>query len=98
MLEIVALILLTRHIGKIAQKKGLKPGTWKLYTVLCWIAGEITGMIIAMLLFGDDIVSIILTAIAGAVGGYLILKSVLEKKPDTVEDDINKIGTDDLRP
>jgi hypothetical protein len=98
MLDIIALIFLTRHIGKIAQKKGLKPGTWKLYTVLCWIAGEITGMIIAMLLFGDDIVSIILTAIAGAVGGYLILKSVLEKKPDTVEDDINKIGTDDLRP
>lgn len=98
MLEIIALILLTRYIGKKAEKKNLKPGTWKLYTVLCWIAGEITGIIVGMILFGKDIVSIILVALAGAIGGFLILKSVLDKKPDNFDDDINKIGADDLRP
>ena len=98
MLEILALIFLTKKIGAIAEKKGLKPGTWKFYTVLAWIGGELTGMIIAMTLFGKDIISLMITGIAGAIGGYLIVKAVLEKKPDSFEEDINKIGVDDLKP
>ena len=34
MLELIALIFLTREIGKIAEKKGLKPLTWKIYLVI----------------------------------------------------------------
>ena len=98
MLEILALIFLTKKIGAIAERKGLKPGTWKLYTVLGWIGGEITGIIIAMTLFSTDIISLMITGIAGAIGGYLIVKLILEKKPDSIEDDINKIGVDDLKP
>jgi hypothetical protein len=52
MLEIIALIFLTKQIGRIATDKGLKPGTWKLYTVLAWIAGEFVGAIIGVLFFG----------------------------------------------
>ena len=44
MLEIIALIFLTREIGKIATKKGLKPVTWKIYTVIAWIVSEIIGL------------------------------------------------------
>ena len=51
MLEILALIYLTRSIGQLALNKGLKPGTWKLYTVLAWFAGEITGLIIGFTMF-----------------------------------------------
>ena len=77
MLEIIALILLTRHIGKIAERKGLKTSSWKLYTVLCWIAGEVVGITIGMGLFGMDIVSLMLMGIAGAVT-FLILFSLCD--------------------
>lgn len=93
MLEIIALIFLTREIGKIAANKGLKPGTWKIYTVLAWIAGEFIGAIIGVLIFGtNNFFSVVLVAIAGAVTGYLILKANLSKRPDLLDDDINQIG------
>ena len=70
MLEIIALIFLAKQIGKIAADKGLKPGTWKLYLVLSWIAGEFVGAIIGILIFGTtNIISIELVAVAGAVTG-----------------------------
>jgi hypothetical protein len=93
MLEIIALIFLTRQIGTLAHDKGLKPGRWKLYTVLAWFAGEIGGSIIGFLIFGmNNIVSVILVALAGAVTGYFILKANLSKRPNTFEDDINQLG------
>jgi hypothetical protein len=36
--------------------------------------------------------------LASAFGGYLIVRAILEKKPDAYEDDIDNIGVDDLRP
>jgi outer membrane lipoprotein SlyB len=93
MLEIIALIFLTKEIGKIAVEKGLKPAPWKLYTVLAWIAGEIAGGIIGILIFGgNNLVSAALVAIGGAITGYLILKTNLSKRPDEMDDDINQIG------
>ena len=93
MLEIIALIFLTKQIGNIATSKGLKPGTWKLYTVLAWIAGELLGAVIGVLIFGtNNIFSVILVAVAGAITGYLLVKNILSKKPDTMQDDIDNIG------
>ena len=92
MLEIIALIFLTRQIGAIAVRKGLKPGTWKIFTVLAWIAGELVGAFAGLLIFGpDNFVSILLVAIAGAVTGYFIIKANLSKRPDAI-DDIDQIG------
>ena len=92
MLEIIALIFLTREIGRTAADKGLKPGTWKLYTVLSWIAGEFIGAVIGVLIFGpENIFSVILVAIAGAVTGYFIIKANLSKRPD-IFDEIDQIG------
>ncbi|HEY8687761.1 MAG TPA: hypothetical protein VIM07_00890 [Chitinophagaceae bacterium] len=93
MLEIIALIFLAKEIGKIAATKGLKSSTWKLYFVLAWIAGEFVGAIIGVLIFGtNNIISVELVAVAGAVTGYVILKANLKKKPDLLDDDINQIG------
>lgn len=92
MLEIVALIFLTREIGRLADRKGLKPGTWKLYTVLSWIAGEFAGAVLGVLIFGaDNIFSVIMMAIAGAISGYFIIKANLSKRPDVI-DEIQHIG------
>lgn len=93
MLEIIALIFLTKEIGKMAGSKGLKPATWKLYLILSWLAGEFAGVILGLLIFGiDNIISIELVGITGAITGYFILKSVLSKKPDMLQDDIDQIG------
>lgn len=98
MLEIIALIFLTKNIGALAQKKGLKPGIWKLYTVLCWFGAEIFGAIIAVGAFGEEnIIVAVLLGMACAAGSYFILRSNLNKRPD-VDDEIDRIGVSDLYP
>jgi hypothetical protein len=98
MLEIIALIFLTKKIGALAQKKGLKPGTWKLYTVLCWFGAEIAGAVIGVVILGgENIILGVLLGIACAVGSYFVLKANLNKRPD-IDDDIDKIGVNDLYP
>lgn len=93
MIEIIALIFLTKEIGKIAASKGLKPGSWKLYTVLAWLGGEFLGLIIALMMFRpDNLISIMLVGLAGAFTGYLLVKNSLLKKPDNWQDDIDQIG------
>lgn len=94
MLEIIALIFITRRMGTLAHDKGLKPGTWKLYTVLAWFAGEIPGAVLGILIFGmNNLISVELVALAGAITGYFVIKHILSKKPDaSIEDDINQIG------
>jgi len=98
MLEIIALIFLTKNIGALAERKGLKPGTWKLYTVLCWFGAEILGAVIGVaLLGGRNIVPGVLLGLACAVGSFFVLKANLNKRPD-VDDEIDKIGVSDLYP
>jgi len=99
MLEIIALVLLCRQIGKIARSKGLNPGRWKFYTVLAWFLAEIVGFAFAVLVLNStELIPLMFMGFAFAFGGYLLVKNILDKKPDHVEDDIDRIGTDDLRP
>ena len=99
MIEIVILVFLAIKIGKIAKNKGLKQSTWVIYTVLSWIGGEFIGVIAGLAIFDkSNIVSIMLMGLAGAIGGYFIIKHQLNKLPDNVDDDINKIGVSDLYP
>jgi hypothetical protein len=100
MLEIIALIFITKGIGKLALQKGLSPRTWKIYTVAGWFAAEIIGIAMGVLLLNSrDLVALSLLGWIFAVGGFLIVRSTLQRKPDeTPEDDINRIGVDDLKP
>ena len=92
MIEIIALIFLTKKIGILALRKGLKPGIWKLYTVLAWFGMEILGGIVGIIIFGENnIIPDMLIAIPSAIGGYHIIKTILEKKPDA-HNDIHAIG------
>ncbi len=96
MLEILALIFLCRKIGTTAERKGLPPGQWKLFTVLAWLGCEFFGVVLGMMLFGfnqNDIIGLMAFALVCAFGGYLIVKAILDKKPDAIDDDsINNIG------
>ena len=99
MLEIIILIFLMRRMGNLALQKGLKPTPWKLYTVSAWIVAELTGCLLGMLLFGNtNYVAIFSIALMSAFGGYLIVRAILEKKPDHIDEDIERIGVDDLKP
>ena len=100
MLEIIALIFLCKRNGELATQKGLKPGTWKMYTILAWILAEFIGIVIGLSMFGrQNIFAVGLVGIFTAFGGYLFIRYTLENKPDnTFNDDVKKVGVDDLRP
>jgi hypothetical protein len=97
MLEIIALVFPAGQMGKLAARKGLKPGMWKLYTVLAWIGGEIIGILIAVVGFhNEDYISMLPLALAGAFGGYLIIRAILSKMPDKPDEGFefeNKSGS-----
>jgi len=94
MLEIIALIFLTKEIGKIAAQKGLKPITWKIYTIIAWVVSEIIGVVVGVMIFGvNNVVSVILVGITFAITSFFIIKAQLNKLPDqTFDDDINNVG------
>ena len=99
MIEIIALFFLCRMNGRLAMQKGLKASTWWINTIIAWLLAEVTGVMLGLLLFGkENLVGLMALGLVSAFGGYLYIKFILEKKPNTFEDDINKIGTDDLQP
>lgn len=99
MLEIIALIFLTRRIGDLAEQKGESKGKWKAFTVLAWFGFEIVGIIIGMALMGEDLMIVaILMGLLCAFGGYLLVKYMLEQKPDvdnSMDDLIESIGVEE---
>ncbi len=99
MIEIIALIYLCKSNGVLALQKGLKPGTWKMYTILAWIMAEIAGIAIGFTMFGkQNLLAVAAIGLFAAFGGYLVIKFILENKPDAFTDEVNKISVDDLRP
>ena len=99
MLEIIAIIFLSKKNGKLAVQKGLKSGTWILYSVLAWIGLEVLGVLVGIMIFGEEnVIPIYLLALILAVSSYFLIRSILEKKPDVLDDDINRIGVRDLYP
>ncbi len=94
MIEIIVLIFLTREIGNLALRKGLKPGLWKFYLVAGWIVMELLGAVVGVVIFGPgNFISIMLVAIAFAITSYFYLKANLNKRPDTdLDDDISNLG------
>jgi len=94
MLEIIALIFMTKDIGKLAHAKGLKPSTWKIYTVAAWIIFEIIGIIVGVIIFGpNNLFSVAVMGIIFAVTSYYIIRAQLNKLPNRdFDDDINNIG------
>ncbi len=99
MIEIIVLIILCRKIGNLAVQKGLKSLPWRFYTVIAWIIAEFAGMLLAIGLFGkDNLVGILSLGVMGGFGGYLIIRATLEKLPDSLDKDINRIGIEDLGP
>ena len=94
MIEIVILYFLAVGIGKQAKQKGLPPLKWKLILVLCWIVFEFTGIFFGVVFFGTgNLPALMALGIISAFGGYLLVRYILEKKPDADSmDDIDRLG------
>jgi hypothetical protein len=92
-LDLIVLFFLAREIGRLASRKGFKPATWRLYTVVAWIITEIIGLLVGFTIFEkNNLFSIGMTGIAFAITSYFIIKAQLNKFPDYIDDDINNIG------
>lgn len=98
-MDFILLFFLCKKIGKIALIKGLSALRWKLYTAASFIGAEIVGLSFGVAIFGSkDLAGLAALGLISAFGGYLIVKANLDKKPDTFDEDIDKIGVNDLRP
>jgi hypothetical protein len=99
MLEVIALYFLCKKIGILASQKGLSPRTWKWYTILAWILTEMIGVVLGIIFYGENnLEPIMLLGLISAFGGYLIIKFILEKRPNLKKDDIDQIRVDELQP
>lgn len=93
MLEIIALIFLTQRIGNVASRKGLPTLRWKIFTILSWILFEFLGIMFAVAMFGkESLFAVFSIGIMSAFGGYLFVKFILDKQPDSLDQDIDNIG------
>ena len=81
MLEIFALIYLTKKNGNIAKEKGHSKGSYIFLTIALWFGGEIIGAIIGVMItegMGAYIFAFI-GAIMGAIISYQIVKNLSDK-------------------
>jgi hypothetical protein len=83
-----------KDIGKLAAKKGLKPFTWKAYTLIGWVTSEFFGIIVGLQFFGkNNLISVVLVGITFAITSYYFIKAQLNKLPDKgIDDDIDHFG------
>ncbi len=113
MIEFFALIFLCKKNGDLALSKGVNVLKWKLITIGGWFLAEIIGLFLGVLFFGTSALAnikaidsidkgqlygLMAIGLISAFGGYLMVKSALEKMPDSYDEDINKINVNDLRP
>jgi len=99
MIEIIALFFLCRLNGKIAIEKGLPHKKWWLNTILAWVVAEFTGVLIGIAFFGiGNLYAVLGTGLFCAFGGYLFIRNLLENKPDSIDEDVERISVDDLQP
>ncbi len=84
MLEILALVFLTRKNGIIAEKKGHNPTGYKWLTALLWFGGEIGGAIAgAAMAEGDAGLTglVYLFALGGAMLGASLSRLIVNRLP-----------------
>ncbi|MEO7044852.1 MAG: hypothetical protein ABI091_06060 [Ferruginibacter sp.] len=101
MIDIIVLIFLVPYIGKLAISKGERSMQWKIRLIAAWMIAEFIGVFFGIMLFGfnmNDLTPLMLLGFISAIGGFLFVRAKLLKMPDNMDDDINRIGSDDLRP
>ncbi len=84
MVEILTLGSFINRIGSAAQKKGFRPGNYRLMALCLWCAGELAGLLCGLVIVPPSdplsLFTVYLCARAGASAGaasaYLIVRSL----------------------
>ena len=93
MFDIIALIFITRDIGRLAERKGQKAFRWKMYSILGWISFELIGIVVGLFFFNqNELFPLLMVGLIFGFTSYVIIKNVLNKMPDQIDDEINQIG------
>lgn len=94
MLDLILLYFLAKNIGALAIKKGLPALKWKITMIGAWLIFEMIGIFFGIVFFGTgNLYSLLFFGLACAFGGYLLIRYILENKPDQNQyDDIDNIG------
>jgi hypothetical protein len=93
MLDIIILILLMPKVRKLANRKGLKPTLWQVYTVLAWFGAELLGITVSFFLFGNELFPAAVIGLGCAGTSYFVVQDIMQKKPDPFDDDFKKLGS-----
>jgi hypothetical protein len=84
MLEIIALIFLSRKIGTTAFDKGYSKGLFVFLTIIFWIAGEFIGGLIGFVVVGDGLGPYVFALLGAGLGYgliYFIVNTIEDKNP-----------------
>ncbi len=92
MIEILAIVALSRRIKKIVTAKGLKPGKYIGILVALWIGMEVLGFLIGGALFGESLLIVVFGLAGAAIGGLLAFQIANNAKGENIA--IDEFGTD----
>lgn len=92
MLEIFALIFLTRHLKKTAQNKYQSPW-WAAIGPVLWIVFELVGVIAGIIITGDELAGMGIGIVSALIGAGISLAVVHSLPSRMEEDDMDEFGT-----
>jgi len=86
MFELIALYFVFRETGRLAVEKGYNPIRWRIQAFMAWFFGEITGMLIVMTYFPNQIITMLIIGLSMAYLAYLLLKQYWATLPYNPQD------------
>lgn len=97
MLEIIALIFLTKRIGNIVQAKGLSPARYKALLVALWFVGEIAGFVAfgaleSSMRTNETGFFVVFGLLGAALGTITAFAIAIAATPILDEDDMTELG------
>ncbi len=86
MIEIIVIIILVNHVGKIVEAKGLSSGGYKWGAVGLWVAGEVAGAVIGTIMGAiTDIeltcLSYLFALLGAAIGAWVAITIAKDAEP-----------------
>lgn len=88
-MDIIFLIIAGVYVNGKAKQKGLNNTLWVVMMVLICIFFELAGFIISFAINGGQIILSLVFGFVSLIGGFLLVKSRLDKVPDQRSDNNN---------
>jgi uncharacterized protein YcfJ len=86
MLEIIAIISVSKTIREIALSKRLKPAKYIIIMIVLWLGFELLGGIIGAIIFGAGLESYLIAIVGAGIGGYLGYNIAQKAEPNIISE------------